>query len=149
MSIYHFEPPENFDPKFEIAVCFIENGGKILFIQRQEHENSPNQWCLPGGGVHEDESVLQCVMREIKEETDIDLPKADLKFLRKMFLRHPDYGDYSINEFYVKFDQKPEVKVNVEEHKDFKWVTPDEAFKLDLIRGGDEGLKIFVEKDWA
>lgn len=149
MSIYYFAPPVNFDPQFEIAVCFIENGGEILFIQRQDHESSPNQWCLPGGGIHENETALECVTREIKEETDIDLPKGKVRFLRKMYLRHPDYSDYIINEFFARLDLRPAVKVNVEEHKDFKWVTPEGALKLDLIRGGDEGLKIFIEKDWS
>ncbi|MDP3696450.1 MAG: NUDIX hydrolase [Candidatus Taylorbacteria bacterium] len=145
MSIVHLKPPPKFDPKFEIAVCFIEAGGKFLFLHRQVWDTSGDKWCLPGGGVHDDETPAQCVMRETREETSIDLSKEDLKFIKQVFVRYPEH-DYINNEFYVKLRAQPEVKVNFEEHKDFRWVTLEEAMKLDLIRGGQEGLQLFMEK---
>jgi ADP-ribose pyrophosphatase YjhB (NUDIX family) len=50
---------------------------KILLVQRQ---NNPfkNKWCLPGGFVDPGETLEQAVIREVKEETNIDLFKPTL-----------------------------------------------------------------------
>lgn len=42
----------------------------ILLIKRGEHPFK-NQWALPGGFVHMDESLEECALRELKEETGI------------------------------------------------------------------------------
>lgn len=143
MSIVHLSPPPNFNPKFQIAVCFIEHAGKYLFLLRQLWDVSGNKWCLPGGGVHDDETPEQCIIRETKEETSVDLAKTKLFFLKQVFVRYPEH-DYTTNEFYVKFPVEPSVSVNAEEHKDFKWVTLEEAMRLDLIMGGREGLELYM-----
>lgn len=47
--------------------------GKILLIRHQEHNHGRDYWLLPGGGRLDDESEEQCVVREIKEETNLDV----------------------------------------------------------------------------
>ncbi len=135
--------PQNFAPKFEIAVLYGEADSKFLFLLRQDHESSPNKWCLPGGGIHESETPRQCLVRETREETGIDLAPAGISRKGKFFIRHPEYQDYVVHPFYYQFLQRPEVRVNREEHKDFCWVSIEEALGLDLILGGAEQLRIF------
>jgi 8-oxo-dGTP pyrophosphatase MutT (NUDIX family) len=39
------------------------------------------RWSLPGGGLHGGEPPLQAALRELKEETSIELAEADLQLL--------------------------------------------------------------------
>jgi len=47
--------------------------------------------------------------------------------------------------FHKRFDAKPDVKINPNEHKDHIRKTPEQALKLDLIRDLDECIKLFYK----
>ena len=42
----------------------------------------PNQWDLPGGGREDDETPLQCALREVEEEFGLRLPEERIVFSR-------------------------------------------------------------------
>lgn len=45
----------------------------ILLIRHQGHSSGRNYWVLPGGGTDGDETEEECVIREMKEETNLDV----------------------------------------------------------------------------
>jgi len=45
----------------------------ILLIRHQERASGRNYWVIPGGGRLEGEAEEICVMREMKEETNLDV----------------------------------------------------------------------------
>ena len=55
-------------PGLAVIVAVIENE-KILLTKREDFE----VWCLPGGGVEEGESLAEGAIREVKEETGLDV----------------------------------------------------------------------------
>ena len=46
--------------------------GRILFIRRRDN----GLWGMPGGGQELDESILDCLKREVKEEVGLDVITA-------------------------------------------------------------------------
>jgi len=60
---------------FKLAVsAFIVQNGKILILKRRDDEAFlPGTWEVPGGGVDENETVEQAVIRETKEEAGMDI----------------------------------------------------------------------------
>lgn len=52
-----------------IGIIFEKNSQKVLLIKR---EDTPI-WVLPGGGIESDESAEEAVVREVKEETGIEV----------------------------------------------------------------------------
>jgi 8-oxo-dGTP pyrophosphatase MutT (NUDIX family) len=56
------------------AVVIRDN--KILLIHR--FKNGSEYWVLPGGGVESEETVEEGLVREVKEETGLDLQKYEL-----------------------------------------------------------------------
>ncbi len=46
---------------------------QILLIKHSHHKYGVEYWLLPGGGREEGESEEECVQREMKEETNLDV----------------------------------------------------------------------------
>jgi len=55
-------------PGLAVIVAVIDNG-KVLLTKREDFE----VWCLPGGGVEEGESLAEGAIREVKEETGLEV----------------------------------------------------------------------------
>lgn len=56
-------------PKLAVD-CIIRLQGRIVLIYRR---NEPKGWALPGGFVNYGETVEQAVVREVREETGLEL----------------------------------------------------------------------------
>ena len=56
----------------------IMRGEKILLIKHQEHKNGRAYWVLPGGGIENGETEVQCVRREVQEETNLEIKVVEL-----------------------------------------------------------------------
>ncbi|MCA9351720.1 NUDIX hydrolase [Patescibacteria group bacterium] len=56
------------------AAAIINENKEILLLQRSfASKRAPGKWTFPAGGIEpEDESVEHCVIREVKEETNLD-----------------------------------------------------------------------------
>lgn len=52
--------------------AIIVSEGKIL-LEKRKNEPSRGKWSIPGGLVELGESVEQAIIREVKEETDLDV----------------------------------------------------------------------------
>lgn len=55
-------------PNFEASAVVISDG-QVLLIKRRDVE----VWALPGGAIDSGESIAQAAVREVKEETGIDI----------------------------------------------------------------------------
>ena len=60
------------------ACAAIIRDGKILMIRHQDGKR--NYWTLPGGAVTEGESLEQATIREVLEETHLDISVVKLLF---------------------------------------------------------------------
>ena len=58
----------------ETCIAFIVNDGKILISYEKN-----NQLMLPGGGIEENESLEDCLVREIEEETGLVIKPNTIK----------------------------------------------------------------------
>lgn len=61
-----------------VCAAIIHKGDKILIAQRLEGSHLEFMWEFPGGKVIEGEYPKQCVVREIREELDIDIEANDI-----------------------------------------------------------------------
>jgi 8-oxo-dGTP diphosphatase len=51
----------------------IIKDGQILLIMHRQHSTGRSYWVIPGGGIEDPETEEECVIREMKEETNLDV----------------------------------------------------------------------------
>ena len=94
--------------------------GKILCMQRSigKYEYLNFKYEFPGGKVEEGENHPQALMRELKEELDLDLHVSETDYFDEVSHKYPDFEItmycYLCHLFSDRFQQK--------EHANFKWM---------------------------
>jgi 8-oxo-dGTP diphosphatase len=61
-----------------VAVALVDADGRVLLAQRPEGKAMAGLWEFPGGKLHAGESPEAALIRELKEEIDIDVTEACL-----------------------------------------------------------------------
>ncbi len=111
----------------------IEKEGKFLLVKRSDQEpNFPGKWMYPGGKVEIGEDALQGLLREIKEETGLEVEdKAAL--LRTYYFTRAD-GSNALGFNFVLQWKAGEVNLG-EGLVDYAWISPEDTIKYDVIKG--------------
>ncbi len=138
------DKPDNFNSKFEVVSCFVEYDGEILLLHRQDHKPEGDTWGVPAGKIDDGEQPIEAMLREAMQETAIHLPSNEIVYIRKVYVRYPEY-DFVYYMYHVVLINKPQVKINPKEHKDFRWTTPLDALSINLIRDLDIAIKNFYK----
>jgi 8-oxo-dGTP diphosphatase len=108
------------------VVCAVINfNDKILVVQRSEKMSLPLKWEFPGGKIERGETYEECIIREIKEELNIDIT-IEKKLTPTFF----DYPTVSIEliPFLVNYITG---KLELKEHKNYKLLNINELISLD------------------
>lgn len=135
------EIPENFNPKFEVVSCYLEHDGNILLLHRNDTKPEGDTWGLPAGKLDNGEDIAIAMAREIFEETGYSAYLSELKYLDKVYVKYLDYS-FIYHMFKINLESRPEIKISPEEHKNYKWVTPQEALNLNYIQDLDACIKL-------
>jgi len=77
------------DKIIEVAAAVIIRDGRCLITQRLKTSPLGGLWEFPGGKRHPDESLKDCLRRELKEELDITVRVGEeIKMIQHAY---PDY----------------------------------------------------------
>jgi 8-oxo-dGTP diphosphatase len=66
-----------------VAASVVDDDGRVLVIQRRDN----NRWEPPGGVLELDESIPEGVIREVREETGLDIELTRLTGVYKNMVR--------------------------------------------------------------
>ncbi|MDR2889884.1 MAG: NUDIX domain-containing protein [Lachnospiraceae bacterium] len=120
------------------TMCAIINGnGEWVFINRKK---SWNGIALPGGHIEGCESITDCVIREIKEETDLDLTEVCFKGITH-FYNKAEKERYIVFNF-ISNSFAGKLKEECDEGQLF-WSKPDEVDVNSLAEGMSERFELF------
>jgi 8-oxo-dGTP diphosphatase len=111
---------------FATGIAVFQDG-RLLVVRRVAHDDFlAGEWELPGGGVDAGETIEQGAVRELKEETNLDVEKIIGTF---------EGFDYStpkkpkVRQINFKVSVKPG-DISLTEHDMFKWITVNEIEEL-------------------
>ena len=110
----------------QVTAAIIRKDGKILICQRAENGSLPFLWEFPGGKLDDDETLEECLIRECKEELDIDIQISGL-FAKTEY----QYPERQIA-FAFYFAEIISGAVEPLVHKEVKWVCPNELMQYEF-----------------
>lgn len=95
MSNSNFRTRKNFAqrPNFRVSVIIVNENKEILLVQHKKANRY--YWVLPGGRIEYGEDFATCAVRELKEETNLDIKFEKIVFLSEAIA--PDRSRHIIN----------------------------------------------------
>jgi 8-oxo-dGTP diphosphatase len=116
-----------------VSAAIIIKDRKMFFSKRRDSRPIfNNKWEFPGGGVENDEQVIPCLIREIKEETGFTVEPLEIipQILSKTEKKY-NYQVFLI--IYICKIKSGKLNTSDNETADSGWFTMKEALKLDFL----------------
>lgn len=136
------------DPDFfPVTAAVIEKDGKVL-IARRKRPFMGYHWEFPGGKLEDNETLEECLRREIREELCIDIAVGKLISSRKhvincqsaiiLYAYRADYlsGEITLN------DHDEIAWVKPEDLTKYNYPDPDWQIVKDILKAGNESQVI-------
>lgn len=111
----------------KVVAGVVRNGSKFLCVQRGPHKFPyiSEKWEFPGGKLEEGESSEAALIRELKEELELDV--FNLRYLITVDHTYPDFR--IIMETFLCDCTSVDLVLN--EHKTGLWLSPDQMTNVD------------------
>jgi 8-oxo-dGTP diphosphatase len=113
------------DPVACAGAVVRDDRGRLLLVRRG-HEPSMGLWSLPGGRVEPGETAAEAAVREVREETGLDVEIGEL-------LLTVPIGDYVVDDFAATVVGG--VLTAGDDASEVRWVSADELRTLDVTPG--------------
>lgn len=119
-----------------VVCAIIYVGNKILVTQRSQKMKLPLKWEFPGGKLENDESEIECIKREIKEELNIEI-----RIIKRLSSSLHNYEDFTIHliPYVVEYESG---EIILTEHAAFQLL---EKHNLNLLDWAEADLPILRE----
>ena len=103
-----------------VAAVIKDENEKILITQRNLKKSQGGLWEFPGGKIEPNETRENAIVREIKEELDIEIEVKS--YLSENVFNYPE-KDINLIALECK---KVSGDIKLLEHEDYKWVSKNE-----------------------
>lgn len=147
-AVVFTEKPTDFTAFVEVSACFIEKEGQFLFLHSQDHKPLGNTWGIPGGKIEKNETALTALLREVKEETGIQLQPDTTKFIKTVYITNTGRtkASYVYHMYTAPYSGSSSVTIDPNEHKGYTWVTLSDALSMNLMDDEAECIAIAYPK---
>jgi 8-oxo-dGTP diphosphatase len=156
--------PERFRPS---AKAVVVHDGRILVTRnRTPGDHRPDWYILPGGGQHPGETLDETLVREVREETGIEVRPGRLLWVRELIAAlRPEFpfdpADHAIEFMFEATFVADHGDAHEEDQyqQSVEWIAPGRLAELRfypaailpglraLMTGGDPGLVYFGDVD--
>jgi type II secretory ATPase GspE/PulE/Tfp pilus assembly ATPase PilB-like protein/8-oxo-dGTP pyrophosphatase MutT (NUDIX family) len=129
----------------------LADGWKVLTVQRADDTRCPGAWETVHGRLHEGERPEDGAIREVREETGLDVTRLYNGTVQPFYLHM--FGTVQLAIVFAAFVDEPAGVTLGEEHKQYEWLSPHDAASrfiwprekealqhiLHLLAGGNAG----------
>jgi 8-oxo-dGTP diphosphatase len=111
-----------------VAKMYVQNKqGKYLLLKRSDDDKyRPGEWDLPGGSVDQGEDPIDAVLREVKEETNIEVTNY------KILTTYSSVTNKHVVTLLYFGEALSEDIIVSREHSEFEWVSVKEILKKNM-----------------
>jgi len=130
--------------KREVSLLlFYNEKNEILMQDRRGHSKSGEEWGFFGGAIEEGETPEQALIREIKEEMNLDLTDKfnQIGIIENTYFNKLQGHNANIKRyvFIAKYENE---KYEIAEGRGAKWFSLEEAAETRLVPGDIEVIKL-------
>ena len=114
------------------TLCYIENRGRWLMMHRVKKyvDENAGKWIGLGGHLREDETPEECIRREVREESGLELENLRLRGILTFIL--PDWGNELTFLYTAEAEDKPLRECS---EGCLRWIEQDRVPDLPLWEG--------------
>ena len=103
------------------AAIILNDANELLVLRHKNPQTGFEWWTLPGGGIEPEESVIDAIIREVKEECNLHCNPLRLIYMS-------EYVDYTINThhlgmfFLATTDNIQDLKVGMDPEVEIQYI---------------------------
>ncbi|MCH4156666.1 MAG: (deoxy)nucleoside triphosphate pyrophosphohydrolase [Muribaculaceae bacterium] len=122
---------------YNVVAGVVKRDGKVLCMQRGEsrYEYTTLKWEFPGGKIEAGETPQDALKRELMEEMEYKVEPVE----RLVKVEH-EYSDFCIT-LDVWLCRAESDEFEMKEHKDYRWLEPNELASLDFAEADKKAIK--------
>ncbi len=133
------------NPSAAVAAFILNRNGKIL-IERRKKDPAKGMFDLPGGFVDVRETAENAIVREVMEETSLNVTDAKYLFTQPNVYRYSDFDVHTLDIFFLcTVEDETQMKA-ADDAAECMWMKPEdirtEQFGLRSVR---QALHIFLK----
>ena len=122
-------------PIYDVAVSVIEYKNKILITKRLNKNFLPGLWEFPGGKIEKNETAIETIVREVKEETNLTV--SNPIFLGN--IKHK-YSHFGVNiSLFISF---PKSIKSLNLSQEYRWIKMKDILNYPLPKANHKMLDI-------
>jgi mutator protein MutT len=117
-----------------IACCIVLNEkSELLLLQRHSHKPGGGLWAVPGGRIDAGETASAAAVRELEEETGIQMPHLKLLGVHAADIPH---SQVHMTSFLMRLDHTPDIHISDREHQAYRWLSLEAVTALPNLLWG-------------
>lgn len=130
------------------AVVLVDPRGWVLLQERDEHALiAPEKWSYSGGHVEDGETDLDAAVRELAEETGVQVEPTELRLHGRFDVFHPETGSTDVISIYLAPSTLTDADIDCREGRQIVFVDPARARRLDLSGSAHATLPGLLDSD--
>jgi 8-oxo-dGTP diphosphatase len=110
----------------KVTAAILVKDNKILIAKRPSNDKLANKWEFPGGKIEDGETPEECLVREIKEEFNIDI---EVKTYFGNSIYNYDHGSIELLAYLAHTES---IELTPTAHDEYIWVSISELTKYDF-----------------
>jgi len=131
-------------PEPTVGALIVNKEGKILLTKSHKWFD---KYTLPGGHIEVGETMKEAIIREVKEETGLDVEVAELLLMQEAIFA----GEFWKRKHFIFFDflcksGDQQVKLDGRELQEYVWEYPGAAFRPELDSFTRKTLEKYLQR---